>query len=66
MALCRSGGDVPQSKEVRMCRACGSDDVVIDGDAAQMICEACKEEAWTAADAAQADAWRVAEEVVYE
>lgn len=48
-----------------MCRACGSDDVVIDGDAAQMICEACKEEAWTAADAAQADSWRVAEEVVY-
>lgn len=58
-----------------MCQACGSDNVVIDGDAAQMICEACKEEAWTAADAAQADSWRVGideygveeiEEVIYE
>ena len=63
VALCRSSGDVPHSKEVRMCRICGSDDVVISGEDVAMVCEACKEEAWTAADAAQADAWRVAEEV---
>jgi len=63
VALCRSGGDVPHSKEVRMCRICGSDDVVVNGEDVAMVCEACKEEAWTAADAAQADSWRVAEEV---
>lgn len=58
-----------------MCQACGSDDVFIDGDAAQMICEACKEEAWAEEDAYQADSWRVGiddygveeiEEVIYE
>jgi transcription initiation factor TFIIIB Brf1 subunit/transcription initiation factor TFIIB len=46
-----------------MCRICGSDDVVVNGEDVAMVCEACKEEAWTAADAAQADSWRVAEEV---
>ena len=58
-----------------MCRICGSDDVVVNGEDVAMVCEACKEEAWTAADAAQADSWRVGiddygveeiEEVVYE
>jgi hypothetical protein len=49
--------------------------VVVSGEDIAMICEKCKEEAWTAADAAQADSWRVGiddygveeiEEVVYE
>lgn len=63
VALCRSSGDVPHSKEVRMCRMCGSDDVVISGEDVALVCERCKEIAWSIADAVQADAWRVAEEV---
>jgi hypothetical protein len=51
------------ARRCEMCRICGSDDVVVNGEDAAMVCEACKEEAWTAADAAQADSWRVAEEV---
>ena len=32
-----------------MCQMCGSDDVIIDGDYAEMVCEKCKEEARNAA-----------------
>lgn len=46
-----------------MCRMCGSDDVVISGEDVALVCERCKEIAWTIGDAVEADAWREAEEV---
>ena len=41
-----------------MCQMCGSDDVIIDGDYAEMVCEKCKEEARNAAADWREDAGR--------
>jgi translation initiation factor 2 beta subunit (eIF-2beta)/eIF-5 len=58
-----------------MCKMCGSDDVVVNGEDIALVCEKCKEAAWVVADSVQADSWRVGiddygveeiEEVVYE
>jgi hypothetical protein len=63
------------ARRYKMCKMCGSDDVVVNGEDIALVCEKCKEAAWVVADAVQADAWRVGiddygveeiEEVVYE